>query len=1051
MAVSVRALWIAASAVLLWSGPSRAAGADLSAIPFHGLSSDQGLSNDSAYCLLQDSRGFAWIGTFGGLDRFDGKLVVSYKPGGAKGRSLGGSVVFAVAEGQDGAIWAGTDGGGLNRVDPLTGEVETFRADDGNGPGGLVYALASSPAGLWIGTGGRGLHFLREGTRSFVPYGGACGGSGATVRALMRDSSDRLWIGCADGGVLVLDEASYAAAAGPGRAARGIPLDGAGPSATVRSLHEDARGRIWIGTDGEGLFAVDPGSPAARRVPLPASFGGDGAQVRAIASDAEGRIWVGTDGRGVAVLDPDGRCVATLRHVEGSSSAPAGDKVRSILRDRAGLMWIGYKDAGVSIGNPAAVAFGLVSAGDGIPRGTVRGLALGGGGSIWLASDGGGLVEVPGGKGTPTVHGADSGIPTDRLCSVMVGGDGTVYAGTDGEGLFALRPGTSAAERVPLQVSGREDDGSSVVWALLEDSRGDVWAGLELEGLVRIRRNGAREHYAFGAGGLAGRSVYSLAEDADGTILVGLWDGGLNRLDPASGSVRRYPAGTEEPDATSDVAVYCIRRDRKGRIWIGTGAGLDRLDRTEGGEVVVRVPLGRLRRRPSIFGVEEDAAGNLWLSTESGLLTYDPESGSTRCWTAADGLQDDHFSPGASLALPDGRLAFGGSGGFNLFDPARLAADGDRMSPRIVSIRSLGAAAGEELDLVPPKDGAAIKIPHSNSGFAISLAVLDFADPAKNQHALLIEGRRTQRIHLGSSDTAIVPRLEPGTYRFTASGAGNRGVWKDADERALIEVVPPFWERPDFVLAAVSLLAVAIFSAIRLRMAALEKRNHELREVSAHVHDAREDERAEMAREVHDELGQVLTAVKMGLYWAKSNARISARAMESKLEELLEYTDEALESVKDISTRLRPKALDALSLDEALSWLAKDFTRWSGIPCGLSADRAPPDLERRTKTTLFRVAQELLTNVARHSEAKEVSMGLRVDADWIRLRVRDDGRGLSAADAEGSASRGIAGMRERCSYLGGSFDWFPAKGGGTVTLARVPNVAERAEGGTDNA
>lgn len=1022
--------------------------ADLSRMPFSSISVENGLSNDSVYCLMQDRRGFVWVGTFGGLDRYDGKDAVSFKPGGADGYSLSASVVFALAEGRDGMVWVGTDGGGLNRLDPVSGRVDVFRGPQGGSAGlgsDLVYALAAEPDGdLWIGTGGSGLVLRKEGLGSFRHYTAESDDLPSNVvRALLLDASGRLWVGTTKGGVSVVADPSQESPK-----FRMVTLLGASSSPTVRSLHEDALGRVWVGTEGDGLFLVEKDDRTARRVRLPDGVGGGRATIRALCSDGSGRIWVGTEGAGLAVLSSDGLSAVELRRDERSRSGVAGDQVRAILRDRSGLIWVAFKDRGVSIGNPDAVSFGLRAAdgSGGLPRGTVRSFAEDERSRLWLASDGGGLVRYDEKAHSFRAFGQAEGLASTRVCSVLSAHDGSIYAGTDGAGLFSLSADERMIRPVPLNLgfqSGVASDSGSVVWALLEDARGNLWVGLEGSGLVELRPDGSIVRYRYDPSaptGLGGRSVRCLLEDSGGRILVGTWDGGLQLVDPATGMVSRFDADSKLGAATSDVSIYCLFRDSRGTVWVGTGAGLDRIERGAGGDSIVRVPLNPLPKRPSVFGIAEDKSGFLWLSTEAGLLRYDPASAALRSWTQADGLQDDHFAPGAYLKLSDGRLAFGGVEGFNLFDPAAVSISETVPPVRIVSLVPLdGQGLAERVSTIPG-DSAVLKVSYATSGFSLTLAVLDYTDPDKNLHAVRIEGPRDQRYYLGLSNTAIVPRLAPGRYRFIALGAGNRGVWNEHGSSVTVVVTPPFWASPVFFVVLGLILAISVFGAVRFRVARLEHRTKELREVSAHIHEAREEERTEIAREVHDQLGQTLTAVKMGLYWAKENSRVSAETMKKKLGELLEYTDLALDSVKAISTRLRPKALDTLPLHEALEWLGRDFSRWSGVECETKIDRISFELDSKTKTVVFRVLQENLTNVARHSGAKKVWITLTADGSWIELTVRDDGQGIDLGRPGKDRSFGIAGMRERCSYLGGSFDIFPAQTGGTVMIARLPHV-----------
>lgn len=1047
------------SLVVLSILPALAFGLDAPGLPdlvFSTVSTSDGLSNDSVYCAMQDSRGFMWFGTFGGVDRYDGNTIVSLKSGGPEGYSLSGSVVFALAEGRDGAVWIGTDGGGLDRFDPESGAVTAYRVTS-SGPrisSDLVYALAAGRDGrLWIGTGSAGLDALDPRTGAVVNFRAGAGVAlpSDVVRALSFDGDGNLWVGCARGGVALLRGAGLGAG-DPSASFESVSLAGASASPTVRSLYADSVGRVWIGTERDGLFLAEKGRTDAVRVPLPRSAGGEAATVRAIAEDGEGRIWVGTEGEGLVVLAPGGSPLGHLRSGPGDRYSLPGDYVRALLRDRGGLVWIGFKDRGISRTDPGAGAFGARRSGSagvragrhGLPEGVVRGIAAAPDGDLWLAVDGGGLVRYSEKRETYVVFGKEDGLGSLRVCSVFVGPDGTIYAGTDGDGLYRRRPGASRFSALPLGLDGNSE-GGAVVWALLVDSGGDLWVGLEGEGLVRLdAAGGAPVRFRYGADGgrtLSGRSVRSLLQDRDGSILVGTWDGGLHRIDPVTGRVRHYGTGGAGPSSTSDVSIYHLALDGKGSVWIGTGAGLERLSKGNEGDVIVRVPLGLLPKIPSVFAVAPDGSGALWLATESGLLRYDPDGGTLRSWTGADGLQDDHFAPGSFCRAADGKFAFGGAGGFNLFSPADIPLEYDPPQARIVSFVPIDASERSEVPILmdPSARDDPLRVPFETSGFSLSLAVMDYRDPDRNLYAVKIEGPQDARIYLGTSSTAIIPRLAPGRYRFVAEGAGNRGVWNENGSSIQVEVTSPFWMTPLFTMIVSGALALGIFAIVRIRFSGLERRALELREISAHVHEAREEERGAVAREVHDQLGQVLTALKMGIFWARGEAIENPSLTKEKLDELLGITDLALDSVKSISTRLRPKALDTLPLSDAIEWLLSDFRRWSGIEYRANIDPTPFGMDRRTETTVFRVLQEILTNVARHAAASFVEVSLEVNDKRIELRVRDDGRGIDLSEKNNKErSFGIAGMRERCAYLGGTFDIFPTDGGGTMVIARLP-------------
>ncbi len=215
----------------------------------------------------------------------------------------------------------------------------------------------------------------------------------------------------------------------------------------------------------------------------------------------------------------------------------------------------------------------------------------------------------------------------------------------------------------------------------------------------------------------------------------------------------------------------------------------------------------------------------------------------------------------------------------------------------------------------------------------------------------------------------------------------------------------------------------------------------ELRELSAEVLQAREDEKTRIARELHDELGQQLTALKMDLAWARGRVPEGAGELAEKLERMDATLNSTVTATRRISADLRPLMLDDLGLAAAAEWLAEDFQARSGIACDLTVRDAEvlEGLDPTTATALYRMLQESLTNVARHSQAKRVRVSLGVEAGQARLVVEDDGRGIRAEERAKPRSFGLKGLRERAHYLGGVAEIGPGEAGGTRVRINVPD------------
>jgi PAS domain S-box-containing protein len=225
----------------------------------------------------------------------------------------------------------------------------------------------------------------------------------------------------------------------------------------------------------------------------------------------------------------------------------------------------------------------------------------------------------------------------------------------------------------------------------------------------------------------------------------------------------------------------------------------------------------------------------------------------------------------------------------------------------------------------------------------------------------------------------------------------------------------------------------------------LKRREQELRELSARVLEAREEEKARLARELHDELGQLLTALKMDLSWMRE--RIQAADLAQKADEMSAMLDKTVMATRRISADLRPLMLDDLGLADAAAWLVEDFAKRSGVDCRIQMppSEALEDLSKSVATALYRAVQESLTNIGRHAQARRAWVVFAADNGHIQVEIEDDGRGIGPEDLAKVRSLGLKGMRERITYLGGSLEIAPAPRGGTRIRLRVPAKSAREE------
>ncbi len=230
---------------------------------------------------------------------------------------------------------------------------------------------------------------------------------------------------------------------------------------------------------------------------------------------------------------------------------------------------------------------------------------------------------------------------------------------------------------------------------------------------------------------------------------------------------------------------------------------------------------------------------------------------------------------------------------------------------------------------------------------------------------------------------------------------------------------------------------------VRERTAELTMMNDQLRNLSAHLEDAREDERTRIAREIHDDLGQSLTALKIDLSLLRKRLPPEQKAAIERAESMDVLVEATIQSVKRISMDLRPGILDHLGLTAAIEWQAEEFEKRTGIPCRVVFEPEEISLDKDRTTTVFRIFQEVLTNAARHAEATKISVLLAEQADGLMLHVEDNGKGITEKELSDPNSLGLLGMRERVNTWGGSLSISGSRGKGTSVTVLIPRPPAR--------
>ncbi|MDI9237533.1 EAL domain-containing protein [Lysobacter sp. LF1] len=782
--------------VLAMAAPASAATRDFY---FSSLGSERGLTQNTVTALAQDSEGYVWVATQGGLHRYDGQRYLPYRNNPRDPGSLPDSNVTAIALEGGRALWVGTYSEYLSRLDLGTGQIRRFTASGPSHPHRQVMAVLPWKGRVWVGTvaglerldpdtgkretvlplesqmmgaaNRQSLLATREGT---AWYGGPVGlyrldaqgaperiGSGEAVTALFEDHARQLWVGREDG--------LFRLHSNGRELVRVWPRETGGGGMMVRAIAQAPDRQLWFSVYGYGLRRLDPATGRVEQVreepSIDASLPDD--SINALMVDRGGMLWVGGQFRGIAVTDPRGtrfRYVFNLEHRRNDSPASA-DSVRTVTQAHDGALWLGTDNARLLRYELDNDRFEDLSGllGDGASPPHVTGFAPADGDDLWVATDVGLYRLDPQARHAQAL--SPPGLGRTPLRTLAVGRDGTLWIGSHGFGVYRYRPDSGQITHYPY----RENDPSGlsypVVHAIVEDRHGHVW---------------------FGTGD------------------------GLDMLDPATGRLQHFRHDSRNPDSLSGNRVRALHVAHDGSLWVGTHAGLSRIVEERGGRIRFAHPLtGSLggSQVPVVFSIAEGPAGQLWLSTQAGIIAYDIHQQRTRSYGLADGLQDLEFHGGSVAQLDDGRITFGGVRGLNLFDPRRMQESG-----YTAPLRLLGAWVGNQATADPRAlwQPTRLDLDEGAGLLRLRIGALDFAPSAGLRYRYRMDGFDKDWIDNGSQHDLTYTRLPYGNYTFQAQATGRDGSWNPQTLEIPVRVAPPVWRHPLVIAAGVTTLLALV-------------------------------------------------------------------------------------------------------------------------------------------------------------------------------------------------------------------------------------------------
>jgi len=752
-------------------------------IIFNHLTIEDGLSQSSVTCILQDRSGFMWFGTQDGLNRYDGYNIMIFKNDPSDSTSLTDNFIFSIYEDQSGSLYIETQSGTFHQYNPRSESFQIVIKDSVDlerARVNSVSALLQESSGIrWTGGLSKGTGLVRFDTKTGKSKtfkhnpSDPSSLSDDKVYSVYRDRSGNLWVGTFNG-LDRLDERT-----GKFFHYRNKPGD---PNSLadnwVWPIYEDSRGYLWIGTVRSGLSMFDPKSKKFLNYKNdpngPTSINDN--FVFSIYEDRSGLIWIGTNLSGINYFNPSTQAFEHYTHDPGNKNSLSDDIVLSMLVDRNGYYWIGTRTGGLNKFDYSKKNFVFYS-------------------------------------NNPS--NANSVI-SNSIQSLLEDRAGNIWIGTFSSGLDVLNPQTGTISHYTNNPSDPGSISDNRIYSLVEDKLGNIWIGTYGGGLNKLdRATGKFLRYQFkenDSTSISSNATWSLELDDEGNLWIGTFGGGVNVLNLNNQKFNYYKNNPDNSTSIADDNIIRIFKDSKGNMWIGTTKGLSRYSKEKRAFKNYDEKDGLANN--FIYGIEEDDSGNLWLSTNNGISKFNPETEAFKNYYVQDGLQGNEFNQNAfAKDYKTGRLLFGGPNGFNVFNPDDVK-ENSYIPPVVYTSYTRYNSDDEEGKPIFERGISArdsILLTYKDNIVTLQFAALSYYNNSQNRYRYKLEGFNENWIQLGNNNTVTFTNLTPGDYNLIVTGSNNDGLWNDEGKSLFIEVTPPWWRTNiAYVVYVISFLSLLL-------------------------------------------------------------------------------------------------------------------------------------------------------------------------------------------------------------------------------------------------
>jgi ligand-binding sensor domain-containing protein len=951
----------------------------------------EGLSEGYVYVIHQDKKGFMWIGTHGGLNRYDGYnfRVFQYSP--FNFSSLGDNAVFFLKEHPvTGKFWIGGSSC-LNEFDPETFTNTRYRYDKNQVE--FSDGIFISPYEMLLACEYEVLSFdVRNKTFQEIPVFDENNRpiSISRVENTTVDKKGNYMI-MSRTGIFFYDPVTKSCK----RKTATSPDFSAFNRSEIFNIIQDKKGDYWIATNKKGLIRMNSSSNKTTTLPLPASLNNESLRFDVVMEDSAGNIWAGSS-HGLFSINP-----VTLNTVYFSTSHNADvllshPEVNVITEDRNHMMWIGTVGGGINKViryNSGFRNFDFSDTRQGPKIGSyVMGLQQLNE-DIWFANiwDQVGKVNLKTGR-TSLLH-----------KPLLPGGyswysEGTITKNKDNELLLLNGESRIRIQEKPPGAVTVESQASPGLSYIFHGKNNKTWHMLK----AAVEKTFQRNDTIFG-----NHFIYDAVEDKAGNIWIGS-SSGLIKFNIAENRFTHYRHDDKNRNSISSDFIYALELDNDQKtVWMAA---------YNGGLCTYDITSGNFRHYTKadglsdniVYAIEKDHHGNFWFSSNAGISSYNNTTKSFYNYGLADGLLNHEFNRRSSFKNEAGWIFFGGIAGIDYFHPDSIQKSNTTPNLEFTSFRIF------DNDYIPTKENdlPVVALNYDDHYLSIDFASLDYQDQQKIQYAYRMND--DQWIRMGNQHTLSFSDLPPGTHRLSVKSSNREGVWLDNEIQCLIIVHPAWWQTWWFRTGLVVIAVLTLFFFIRLYL----HRKLEKQKAMMEKQRAVDKERTRIATDMHDDLGAGLSRIKF-LSETIGIKKQKDQPIEEDVTRIREYAHQMIDKMGEIVWALNEKNDSLNDLVAFTRAYCIEYLMQNGITCKVQMPEHFIDcfVSGEFRRNVFLSVKEILHNIVKHAAASQVVISIEI-GERLAISIQDDGKGFDPGFIR-TYSNGLGNIARRMKEMGG--------------------------------